>query len=92
MQISGFRDENTYQDVIQWGSLGLNIKGSLANFRLIVSGGLVANTQLQNNEPWSLGGYIDEIGGVSARCKKTFGIYLITEDDDDEEQEVVSDI
>ena len=31
---------------------------------------------LRDGKPWTLGGYVEEIGGVSVRSKKTFGIYI----------------
>ena len=44
------------------------------------------DTPLHQGEPWSLGAYIQEVGGVSVRAKKAFGIYAIS----DEEEELVS--
>ena len=74
MQISGFTDDNTYQEVVAQGARGLTIKADPADLHLIVSGGLVMDDTLQDGKPWTLGGYVQEIGG-SARCK-TFGIYI----------------
>ena len=54
---------------------GLDIEGELETVELIVSGGLVKDAALQDGSPWSLGGYVKEIGGSSARGKKTFGLY-----------------
>ena len=42
---------------------------------------------MQDGKPWTLGGYVQEIG-VSARCKKTFGIYIPL--DVEEEESLVS--
>ena len=82
MQISGFTDDNTYQEVVTQGARGLTIKTDPADLHLIVSGGLV-----MDGKPWTLGGYVQEIG-VSARCKKTFGIYIPL--DVEEEESLVS--
>ena len=43
---------------------------------------------LQNGRIWTLGGYVEEIGGVSARGKKTFGLYV--PNDLEETDELVS--
>ena len=75
MQISGFTDGNTYQEVVAQGARGLIIKADPADLHLVVSGGLVMDDTLQDGKPWTLGGYVQEIG-VSARYKKTFGIYI----------------
>lgn len=88
MQVSGFIDDNTYQEVVTQGARGLTIKADPADLHLIVSGGLVMDDTLQDGKPWTLGGYVQEIGGVSARCKKTFGIYIPL--DVEEEESLVS--
>ena len=41
-----------------------------------MSGGAVVDAPLHSGNLWTLGGYVEEIGGVSARGKKTFGIYV----------------
>ena len=76
MQISGFTDDNTYQEVVAQVARGLTIKADPVDLHLVVSGGLVMDDTLQDGKPWTLGGYVQEIGGVSVRCKKTFGIYI----------------
>lgn len=54
------------------------------NLSLIVSNGLVIDTPLSGDKPWDLGTYVEQIGGVSARGKKTFGIYIPFDAEDEE--------
>ena len=42
---------------------------------LVVSNGLYTNAPLRDGREWTLGNYTLEIGGVSTRSKKKFGIY-----------------
>ena len=84
VQIPGFTDSNTYKELLAKGSRGLGIDASITDLQLIVSGGLVNDIPLHQGEPWSLGAYIQEIGGVSVRAKKTFGIYNVLDDDDEQ--------
>ena len=42
----------------------------------MVSAGLVRDANVLDGSPWTLGGYVQEVGGVSARSKKVFGIYI----------------
>ena len=73
--------------MVTQGARGLSIKADPTDLHLIVSGGLVMDDTLQNGKPWTLGGYVQEIG-VSARCKKTFWIYIPL--DVEEEESLVS--
>ena len=75
IQISGFSDADTYCDVIKKGAKGLNVTAQPETLSLVVSNGLVTNTPLRDGREWTLGNYTLEIGGVSTRSKKTFGIY-----------------
>ena len=75
MQVPGFEDSHSYSDVVDRACRALGIEESCTvNAQLIVSGGLVKNCALDNGENWSLGGYVQEIGGKAARGKKTFGV------------------
>ena len=87
IQVSGFTDDDVYGDVVTKGTKGLDIKAEPEDLFLIVSNGLVVDTPLRRNKPWTLGNYVEEIGGVSVRGKKTFGIYIPI---DVEEEEVCS--
>jgi len=46
---------------------------------MIVSNGLIRNAALPSSQPYTLGKYISEFGGVQARGKRTFGIYVPTD-------------
>ena len=76
-----------YGDVVIKGAKGLDIKAEPEDLFLIVSNGLVVDTPLRCNKPWTLGNYVEEIGGVSVRGKKIFGISIPI---DVEEEEVCS--
>lgn len=87
MQISGFTDDDTYIDVVRKGSKGLEIQAIPSRLHLIVSGGMVMDTPLLGGKAWTLGNYIQEFWGTSARGRKQFGIYIPI-DVEEEEMEV----
>ena len=89
IQVSGFTNADTYKDVIERSMKGLSISSLHANLELVVSGGIVRDTPLEHGEPWTLGGYVDEIGGSSVRGKKCFGIYVPIDTEEEEEYEEV---
>ena len=80
--VSGFTDNDLYREVVTKGAKGLDIDVNPANLALIVSNGLVLDAPLSGDKPWDLGTYVEQIGGVSARGKKTFGIYIPFEDEE----------
>lgn len=55
---------------------GLSIKHHSDQCQLLVSNGLITSDQLQSGKPWTLGNFIVELGGIQARSKQTFGIYV----------------
>ena len=87
VQIPGFRDEDSYDEVVERGARGLGLK-NLENLQFVVSGGVVKNTPSESGEEWTLGGYIEGIGGQNVRGKKTFGLFVPDSDDEGEEEEV----
>ena len=87
VQVPGFCNLDLYQDVIVKGAKGLGITAPSENLSLIVSNGLIRNTPLPSGKPWTLGGYIEEFGGVQARGKRTFGIFMAFEDQEVESLE-----
>ena len=64
-------------------ALGLR---NLEDVQFIVSGGIVKDTSVEDGELWTLGKYVEVIGGQAVRGKKTFG--LLVPDSDDEEDQV----
>ena len=76
MQIGGFVDSDSYEDVLRKASNGLGLPEP--SEELVVSGGLVPDT-----EGWTLGEYIQSCGGSSSRSKKLFGVHV--ESDGEEE-------
>ena len=87
VQVPGFCNSDLYQDVIAKGAKGLGISVSNENLSLIVSNGLIRDAPLPSGNPWTLGGYIKEFGGVQARGKRTFGIFMAFEDQEVESLE-----
>lgn len=91
VQVPGFSNEDTHKDVITKGAKGLGVDVDVDSLSLIVSNGLVLNSPLPSGVPWTLGNYTREFGGVQARSKRTFGIYVPSDDsEDDNEDEVVN--
>lgn len=86
IQVTGFRNSDSYSDVIRKAVEGLDIKSSPEKLKLIVSGGLVRNTHFQDGSEWNLGGFIKAIGGAQLRNKKTFGICVPVEELYDENE------
>ncbi len=39
-----------------------------------MSSGLVKNMPLSSGDPWTLGGFVKELGGAQVRGKRTFGV------------------
>ena len=80
VQVPGFTDDDTYSEVVERGARDLAIKTDIDELQLAVSGGVVNDCPLQGEEQWTLGRYVEEIGGQAVRGKKTgkktFGIYL----------------
>lgn len=76
IQVPGFSNSDTYQEVLAKGADGLGLTTSSECLKLIVSNGLIRNAPLPSGLPWTLGNYIHEFGGVQARGKRTFGIYM----------------
>ena len=87
VQVTGFKDSDTYLATITKGAKGLGISANPTKLYLIISNGLVMDVPLQNGQPWWLGGYI---GGASARSKKVFGIYVPIDVEEEMEVEVSS--
>ena len=89
IQVPGFCDSDSYMEVISKGAKGLGIDSDPLQLSLIVSNGLVRNVSLPNGQPWTLGNYTIEFGGVQTRGKRTFGICVSdteeVEEDADEE-------
>lgn len=76
VQVSGFTDGDKYSEVVAKGAKGLDIKADPKSLSLVISNALVLDVLFSGNQPWTLGSYVEEFGGVSARGKKTFGIYV----------------
>ena len=86
VKIPQFKDYDTYDEVIEKGVRGLGLN-STQNLQFVVSGGIVKDSPLNNGDQWTLGGYVEGIGGQNVRGKKTFGLFV--PDSDDEDRKVV---
>jgi len=69
-----FKDGDTYTEVVEKSARGLGLQ-RMSNLQFVVSGGIVKDTPLDDGESWTLGGYVEGIGGQNVRGKKIFGIY-----------------
>lgn len=77
VQVPGFCNSDRYQDVVAKGAKGLGITAPTEKLSLIISNGLIRDVPLPSGKPWTLGSYIEEFGGVQARGKRTFGIFMV---------------
>ncbi len=83
VQVAGFSDSDSYQSVVAKGARGLGIKDiDPKNLALIVSNGLVLDSPIHGQNPWTLGDYVEEFGGVKIRSKKSFGILIESEEEE----------
>ena len=78
---------SAYTEVVEKGACGPGLQ-CMSNLQFVVSGGIVKDTPLDGGESWTLGGYVEGIGGQNVRGKKTFGIYVPDSDDKEDEEEV----
>ena len=95
IQVTGFCNDDNYNDVVRKGAKGMSITHPPDNLQFIVSNGLVANGPLQSGKPWTLGNFIEELGGTQAKSKRTFGVCVppileIVDEDDTEDTDNVS--
>ena len=79
VQVPGFCNTDTYQEIIAKGAQGLGIHAPTERLSLMVSNGLVRDAPLPGGQQWTLGNYTEEFGGVQARGKHTFGIFVSIE-------------
>ena len=70
LRVSGFRTTDTYEDTLQKATCSFDDAAQADVGTLIISLGTVANCPPQNGKRWTLGGYLDELGGI------TMGVYL----------------
>ena len=88
VQVPGFCNSDLYHEVV---AKGLGITVPIKNLSLIVSNGLIRDMPLPSGKPWTLGNYTEEFGGVQARGKRTFGIFMLFDSDEGEafEEQVI---
>lgn len=79
----------TYLETVTKGAKGLGITKDPVSLSLIVSNGLVKDSKLTGGKDWTLGAYVEEIGGPAARSKKTFGLFVPSDTDEGEDISVV---
>jgi len=79
VQIPGFTDSDSHQDVVAKGAQALGINNPLHELSLL---SLVKDDDLPSGKPWTLGNYTAEFGVPQARGKQVFGIFVPFEEDD----------
>ena len=87
VQVPDFCNTDTYPEVIAKGAQGLDIHAPIESLSLIVSNGLVRDAPHPSGQQWTLGNYTQEFGGVQARGKHTFGIFVPLEVEEEEEED-----
>ena len=78
MQVVGFKKEDTHYDVLVKGAKGLSLHDDVDSLSLLCSGGLVPDSPITGNIPWTLGDYIKHHGGNQNRGK---GIWVMEEEE-----------
>ncbi len=73
-QIVGFTDLDSYEDVLLRAARSLGLKCDSEELKLVCSGGLVLDSL--DDQPWTLGKYIQQNGGTQNRSKRVWGIYI----------------
>ena len=68
IQVVGFTDADTYQEVLDKGAKGLGIKCEKSLLALVCSNGIVPNAPI-HDMPWTLGEYVKYNGGTQNRRK-----------------------
>ncbi len=91
VQVPGFCDDDTHQDVIFKAAKGLDIKASAEPLSLVMSSGLVKNMPLSSGKPWTPGSFVKELGGAQVRGNRTFGVCLPSSSSDEEEEDMPDD-
>ena len=81
IQVVGFTDADTYDEVLDKGAKGLGVKCERSLLSLICSNGIIPNAPI-HDLPWSLGEYVKYNGGTQNRSKKVWGV-LIPDNDDE---------
>jgi hypothetical protein len=81
-QVVGFTEHDSHHDVITMAAKALEIHCDTSLLSLICSYGLVPDCPIED-QPWTLGKYIEHHGGVTNRGKKVWGIYIPVDADDD---------
>ena len=72
IQVVGFSDIDTYDEVLEKGAKGLGVKCDKSLLALICSNGSIPNAPI-DDLPWTLGEYIKYNGGTQNRSKKSVG-------------------
>lgn len=73
-RVSGFKASDSYHTTVQKSAAPLLAQNVGFNKPyLVVACGHVVDVPLQNGESWTLGGYLNEMGGSKRR---TLGVYL----------------
>ena len=67
---------DTYQVVVKKAAQAWCDKSDEKSCSLIISNGRILDAPLQNDRPWSLGGFFAEIGGMQKLSRMVIGIHI----------------
>ena len=73
--------------MVEKGARGPGLK-NVRDVQFVVSGGVVQDVPLDDVNPWTLGHYVEGIGGQNVRGKKTFGLYVPDSEDEEPDEQV----
>ena len=74
-QVIGFTDDDSHHDVMAKAAKGLGIDCDIGLLELVCSNGLVPDNPI-DDQPWTLGKYIEHHGGTRNRGKKIWGLHI----------------
>lgn len=77
-RVSGFRPSDTYSTAVLKAACTMNYEHDAIQEKgtLVVGRVRVVNSLLQNGKPWTLGGYLEELGGSK---RMILGVYVPNE-------------
>ena len=76
IKIPGFTSNDTYQVVLKKAAQAWCHESDEKSCSLIISNGRILDAPLQNDRPWSLGGFFAEIGGMQKLSRMVIGIHI----------------
>lgn len=80
VQVVGFTEADTLEEVLAKGAKGLDIKCDISKLLLVCSNGIVPDMPIFGKQ-WTLGDFTEQNGGTSNRSKKVWGVLCPIDDE-----------